>query len=225
MGPSLKAAILTFVYSIQGTPGDKAKTDYIFVDLFEASSARIASLKPRKVICYFSTQFENWRPDAKQFPKEALGKPLGTWEGERWVDYRNDKVRAVLTARMDLAKSKKCDGIDPDNIDGHTTKTGFPLTATTQKQFMQFLSDYAHKKGMLIGLKNSAETAKSLDPLVDFAVVEECAKYKECGKYSKRPMFQIEYTKLNQKVCDDAKARGNSVIFADLKLTKFEFCK
>lgn len=215
----------TFVYSIQGAPGDKLKTDYIFVDLFEASSARIASLKPRKVICYFSSSWEEWRPDAKQFPKEALGKPLGDWPGERWADYRNAKVKSIMAARMDLAKSKKCDGIDPDNVDSHTHKTGFPLSAATQREFMQYLSSYAHKQGLLIGLKNNAETAKSLDGLVDFAVVEECAKYKECSRYSKRPMFQIEYTKLDQKVCDDAKARGNAVIFADLKLTKFEFCK
>jgi hypothetical protein len=38
-------------------------------------------------------------------------------------------------ARLDLAKNKKCDGVEPDNIDGFQNKTGFSLSYSDQLNF------------------------------------------------------------------------------------------
>lgn len=205
--------ITTFVYALHMCAASYSQKT-VFVDLFDCA-------KTKGRICYFSTQFEDWRPDAKDFPKDALGKPLGDWKGERYADYRNAKVKAIMQKRMDKAKSKHCAGIDPDNVDIHTHNTGFKLTAKDQRTFIEFLSKEAKKRGLLIGLKNSSETAKALSPLVDFHVVEECTKYKECGKYPQSKSFFIEYTKRSDAVC---KLRPYTV-FADQALKKMEWCK
>jgi hypothetical protein len=186
----------------------------VFVDLFDCKNTRDR-------ICYFSTQYEEWRPDKKDFPKEALGKPLGSWPGERWVDYRNPKVKALLLKRMDMAKDKGCRGIDPDNVDGHTTNTGFKLNASDQKTFIKWLATEARKRKLTIGLKNSSETAKSLSQYVDFHVVEECTKYKECDKYPKDKSYFIEYSNRSDAVC---KLRPNTM-FADLALKSLSWCR
>lgn len=82
-----------------------------------------------RVICYFSAgTWEDWRSDAQAYPKEALGKALPDWAGERWLDYRRDDVRQLLSKRLDLAVDKGCDGADPDNVDGYSNDNGLGLT-------------------------------------------------------------------------------------------------
>ncbi len=119
------------------------------VDLWETSIAKIDALhrRGRKVICYSSAgSRENWRPDAADFPAAAIGRPLDDWPGERWVDVREPAVRAIMQKRMDLAARKGCDAVDPDNVDGYTAATGFPLTAADQASYNRFLATQAHAR-------------------------------------------------------------------------------
>ena len=223
----------SFVYSINGNTGDKYKVSTIFVDLFDSSPTRINNLKKqgKTVICYFSAgSAENWRPDYKKYPAAALGNNMSGWSGEKWVDYRNSTVIQLLTNRIKLAKSKGCDGVDPDNVDGHLNNTGFSLKKTDQRKFMSLLSSAAKAEGMLIGLKNSAETAADLESLTNFVVVEQCEEYNECNMYkafskSNKPIYQIEYRAVNAGLCANSLKRGASIIFANSALTKIEFCK
>ena len=125
---------------LQGTL-QKPNRQLYDIDLFDTPATTIAELKNqgRTVICYFSAgSYENWRPDANQFPQAALGKPLDGWEGENWLDIRNATVRSIMGKRMDLAKQKGCDGVDPDNVDGYSNDTGLPLTAAHQLDYNRF---------------------------------------------------------------------------------------
>jgi hypothetical protein len=88
-----------------------------------------------------------------------------------------------MTARIDLAKSKGCDGLEPDNVDGYSNKSGFPLTAQDQISFDAFLADQAHARGLIVALKNSTDLDISLVAKYDLAVVEECFKYNKCSAY------------------------------------------
>lgn len=45
---------------------------------------------------------EDWRPDADDFPAEALGEPLGDWEGEVWADVNNEVHTRVIGYNMPL---------------------------------------------------------------------------------------------------------------------------
>ncbi len=58
-------------------------------------------------------------------------------------------------------------------VDGYTTKTGFPLTATDQLDYLSFLSTIARSMGMAVGLKNSPDLANDVVAKFDFVVSGE----------------------------------------------------
>jgi len=222
----------SFAYAINPKAKVSGTPDVMFVDLFDTSASKIKSYKDKdqRVICYFSAGTrESWRSDKNKFPSKAVGKKMEEWDGENWVDYRDSGVRSVMSARIATAKSKGCEGIDPDNIDGHLNSTNFSLKSSDQKSYISFLASEARAKGMLMGLKNSAETASKLVDLVDFAVVEECHAYGECSSYSSfskkgKAIFQVEYRGKSSSLCSKAKSQKATLIFSDYDLKSFKTC-
>jgi endo-alpha-1,4-polygalactosaminidase (GH114 family) len=194
------------------------------LDLFETDTQLIDRLhrKGRRVICYMSVgTVEDWRPDAQHFPAVVVGRPYPEWPGERWLDLRAiDAIGPVLEARLDLARDKGCDGIDPDNLDGYETENGFPLTAEDTIRFLRFLSGAARDRGLSIGLKNGADLLPEVIGLVDWVLVEDCAAQGWCAALKPAAaaglaVFQVEYTDAPldwAEVCADARAQGFSAI-------------
>ena len=190
----------------------------VFLDLFDTKVVP----KNQFTVAYINTQFEDWRPDAKDFPKSLLGKVLGNWKGERWVDYRDVRLFSILKKRIQKAKDLGYNAVDFDNIDGHLNDTGFKLKASDQLAFVRSITEYSHGLGLKTGLKNSAETAASLKPYFDFVVIEQCYFYKECGRYASFPVrFNIEYTPKSDSQCK----LSPNMIFANKDLTRQEFCR
>lgn len=180
------------------------------VDAEDTSKAQVAALKARGVrtICYVNAgAFENWRPDRGAFPAVVLGRPLQGWPGERWLDIRRrDLLLPILTARMDTCRAKGFDAVDPDNLDGYTNASGFPLTRADTVAYVRALATAAHRRGLAIGLKNATETIPQLVAAVDFAVNEECEQYRECGAYrpflnAGKAVFHIEYRGTVAAIC------------------------
>lgn len=196
-------------------------------DLFDTPQETIDALhaQGRRVICYFSAgSYENWRDDAVDFPEEALGNDLSGWPGEKWLDIRNATVRTIMTARMDVAVQKGCDGVDPDNVDGYTNNTGFPLTANDQKTYDLFLATEAHARGLSVGLKNALDLIPELVDAFDFQINEQCREYDECDLLAPfiaagKPVFNIEYNTIYddpeefKTLCADAKARRFATLY------------
>lgn len=176
------------------------------------------------VICYFSAgTSENWRSDYGRFPSSVKGGKVDGWSGERWLNTKSSTVLDIMKDRIDLAKSKGCHGIDPDNVDGFDNNTGFSLSKSDSTNYLKNLASYAHSKGLMMGLKNSAEIASSLSSTLDFAVVEECHQWNECSSYNgftskNKAVFQIEYTRKSNNLCNNAKNMGATLIFADWDL-------
>lgn len=196
------------------------------IDLYETPKQSITNLKAqgRIVICYFSAgTWEDWRPDAKSFPKAAIGKPLPEWLGEYWLDYRRADVRKLLAKRLDLARSKGCDGVDPDNMDGYSNDNGLKLTRAQQIDFNRWLAAEAHRRNLSVGLKNAVELLPQLAAHFDFAVNESCYQYEECGGYvpmrrQGKPIFIADYRGYNTKLCSRAKTSGFRLQFFNLDL-------
>lgn len=216
----------TWYWQLQGTINTAQNVKVYDIDLYDTSTTMIQSLKAsgKFVLCYFSAgSYENWRSDASQFPASALGNNLDGWPGERWLDIRNQEVRNIMARRMDLAKSKGCDGLEPDNVDGYQNNPGFPLTAQDQINYLSYLADQAHARGLQIALKNSTDLVKSLVDKFDFAVVEECFKYNECQMYSPfvqkgKAVLNAEYSSYSGATCSTAKSLGFSTVFYNLAL-------
>ena len=151
--------------------------DLYDIDLFDTSTSTIQTLhqQGKKVICYFNAgAYEPWRDDADTFPPALLGNSVEGWEEEKWLDIQASGLRPIMIARLDVAKQKGCDGVEPDNVDGYENDTGFALTPADQKEYNLFLAKEAHKRGLSIGLKNDLPQVKELEPYFDFAVNEEC---------------------------------------------------
>ncbi len=192
------------------------------IDMFDNSANTVASLhsKGRKVVCYISAgSWENWRPDADKFPQSVLGNSLGGWPGEKWLDIRQiDIIGPLMKARMNKCKNKGFDGIEPDNIDGYQSNTGFPLTYQDQIRYNKFLANYAHKINLSIGLKNDVDQVGALLPYFDWTLNEECFKYKECKKLlpfinANKAVFQVEYNLDTADFCPQA----NNMNFNSMK--------
>jgi hypothetical protein len=200
------------------------------LDLFDAEPSTIAALHAAggTVICYFSAgSFEDWRPDVGRFPKTVIGKAYEGWPGESWLDIRQrDALAPILEARLDLAKQKHCDAVDPDNVDGFTNPTGFALSADDQRAFNLWLADAAHRRGLAIGLKNAAELVDELVGSFDFAIIESCAAEDACAAFEPfstagKAVFQIEYREETPDwpaICRDAAGRHFTAILAGLEL-------
>ncbi len=196
------------------------------IDLFDTPTTTIASLSSRgKIVhCYFSAgSYEDWRPDKSSYPASVLGKPLDGWPGERWVDLRSTTLRNILLARLDLAKSKGCAGVDPDNVDGYGHDTGFSLKQSDTVNFLRWLSTEAHRRGLTVGLKNGIEILSQVAGAMDFAVNEQCHEYSECSAYrsflsSGKPVFNVEYRGTLSTLCSKAKPLKLSTIKAPLAL-------
>jgi hypothetical protein len=176
------------------------------VDLFNESASWIATIKARgqKVICYYSSgTSENFRPDFGSFPAAVKGSTNG-WAGENWLDIRASSgalaiIQPIMAARLDLAVSKGCDGVEPDNVDGFDNKTGFAITAADQLVYNKWTADQAHARGLSVGLKNDVAQLADLVDWYDWALNEECGVYQECGGYSvfqaaNKAVFHTEYT-------------------------------
>jgi endo-alpha-1,4-polygalactosaminidase (GH114 family) len=179
-----------------------ADADIWDIDLFDNTAATISTLqsKGRKVICYFSAgTYEDWRSDISKFDSADFGSNLDDWPGEKWLNIKSTSVRSIMTSRLDMAKEKGCDGVDPDNIDAYGNENGLGLTEADSIDFLTFLATEAHSRGMAIGLKNGGDIIGSVIDKMQWSVNEQCAEYNECDVYAaftevNKPVFHIEYS-------------------------------
>src|SRR5437867_9714950 len=203
----------TWQWQLTGSPIDTSLVVQMYdVDLFDTNPIVVSTLhgQGRKAICYMSAgTWEDWRPDASQFPASVKGKGNG-WAGEKWLDIRNLGVLGpLMEARMDLCKAKGFDGIEPDNVDGYANTTGFPLSNVDQMKFNTFLANAAHARGLSVGLKNDLDQVAALQPLFDWALNEQCFQYKECSSLTPfvkagKAVFQVEYRLTTTQFCTQA---------------------
>ncbi len=200
------------------------------LDLFETDASVVDALhaQGRAVVCYISAgSWEDWRPDADQFPEAVIGRDYGGWPGENWLDIRQiDLLTPILRARLDLCAAKGFDGVEPDNIDGYTNETGFPLTYADQLTFNLWLAEEAHARGLSIGLKNDSEQVADLLPYFDWALTEDCFDQGWCEEMlpfieARKPVFAAEYTDAGIALadfCPQAAEWGFSVILKHREL-------
>ncbi len=223
----------TWQWQLLGTLNLGYDVDLYDIDLFDTPAETITQLKNagRRVICYFSAgSSEDWRPDFDELDEAVIGDPLDDWEGERWLDIRKDNVLAVMRQRLDLAVSKGCDGVEPDNVDGYSNETGFSLTRADQRAFNKYIANQARSRGLAVGLKNTGALADELVAYFDFSLNEQCHEYSECDELAPfvaagKPVFNAEYasslaraTTLSQTYCPAALGENLRTLILPLDL-------
>jgi endo-alpha-1,4-polygalactosaminidase (GH114 family) len=172
------------------------------IDAYDNAASVVSALHAKGfiVIAYVSFgTYENWRPDAAGFPANVKGSSNG-WPGENWLDIRSDTVKTIMAARLDLIKSKGFDAVEPDNVDGYSNSTGFPLTAQDQLNYNEWIAAQCHLRGLSVGLKNDIDQVTTLQPYFDWTLNEESYKYNEYSGLSaftgnNKAVFEVEYGK------------------------------
>jgi hypothetical protein len=202
------------------------------LDAFDTPATVVTKLHRmgRRVVCYVDVgTWENWRPDAKEFPKRVLGNKDGHWKGERWLDIRATSIlEPIMAHRLDLCKKKGFDGVDPDNLDGYQNHTGFPLTYREQLTYDTWVAKAAHDRGLTAAQKGDDGQVKDLVKIFDFAVVEQCFAQDWCKKFDvysgdNRLVVDVEYyanvTRFQDKNCPEAAQNRDTAILKKLQLT------
>jgi hypothetical protein len=162
---------------------------------------------PAYSICYvnaFQTQADERgvdRPDERSnWPRRLVLNRLGDdphWGGEYLIDIRSARKRkraARWVAPMILACADAgYEGIEFDNLDSWTRFNGTPLGPRVPfgkhaaLAYARLLAARAHRRGLAVGQKNTAQLTRrqSRRTGFDFAIAEECGRWRECGRYTK----------------------------------------
>jgi hypothetical protein len=202
--------------------------DMYDVDLFDVTDAAIAALHKRNkiVVCYFSAgSYEAYRDDWSDYfdfiqpdiPYTGTNAPfankMAEWEGERWLDIRRiDLLGPIMKSRLQYAVDRKCDAVEPDNMDAYDNnkESGLQLTESDQLAYNRFIATEAHNVGLSVGLKNDVGQLADLVNDYDFAVNEQCFEEKECSEYKiftdmDKAVFGVEYSGRICSFCTKAK--------------------
>jgi hypothetical protein len=225
-----RTTIAPWQWQLQGKIDTSVPAPVYDVDGFETSRATVAKLhaQGRKVICYLDVgSWEPYRPDKAEFPDSVIGRRYAGFEEERWLDVAHfRRFERPLKQRFDMCARKGFDAVEPDNVAGWEpeNKTGFKITRADQLRFNRWIARQVHARGMAVALKNDGRQAAELAPDFDFAVVEECFHYHECGYYKNtfvaegKAVFEAEYEQEPKAYCTTARAIGFSAIRKSLGL-------
>jgi hypothetical protein len=225
---------IELLYTLNDTSNNASIYD---IDLFDNPTSILDDLHDlgRKVICYFSAgSYEDFRSDASSFHPSDYGKELDGWPGEYWLNTSSPNVRSIMQKRLDLAVEKGCDGVDPDNVDGYDNDNGIGLTQAMAVEYVNWLADEAHSRGMAVGLKNAAKLIPDVLDAMQWQVNEQCVQYSECAEFQPfidagKPVFHIEYptdggtlnvvsASTKKTICGDADAKQFSTVLKNMIL-------
>jgi hypothetical protein len=193
----------------------------------------VSPLAEGYTMCYvnaFQTQ-----PDAvrwwKQNHRDLLLKKDGafvvdSYWGEILFDIRTAAKREALAVIVGEwigeCKADGFDAIEPDNLDSWTRSKQL-ISKADAFAFASLIIDRAHSEGVPIGQKNAAgQTQLGKDTGFDFAVAEECGRYRECGAYVDAfgdQVYVIEYRREDFRYSCDHWGDQLSIILRDRKVT------
>lgn len=216
------SAIQSFDIQLNDPGSAAAIPDVQMVELdHDTAPGILQAVKARgaKLVCYINAgAWESYRSDKDRFPPEVLGDGYDGYPEERWLDIRAiDKLAPIMRARLDQCVAKGFDAVDPDNINGYSNETGFPINSADQLAYNRWLMKEAHARGLAIALKNAPEFAEQLSAEgYDMAVTESCFADGFCEQFSAfiaagKPVFDLEYLDEGMALddfCDDAKTLG-----------------
>jgi hypothetical protein len=201
------------------------------VDLFDTTETQIAALRGagRRVLCYVSVgTLESWRSDAADFPTEAVGMANANYPDERWLDIRHPIVRTRMTARMDAAGQKGCDGVELSSVSSGGQNTGFPLTSSDVLDYAGLLTSQSRRLGLSPGIGGGEDRAATLEPEFDWAFTQGCLEAAHCGALApfvaaQKVVFAVEFgTEADlPSICPLAQAAGVNALIKNRSLDAF----
>jgi hypothetical protein len=156
------------------------------------------------------------------------------WGGEYLLDISTRAKRRRIAARLDrylrACARKGFDAIEPDNLDSWTRFDGTPRAGDVpfgKRQalaFARLIARRAHALGLAVAQKNTVELTRAQVRRVgfDFAIAEECGRYRECDGYRRLHgdhVVAIEYRRRDFRAACRAVGDRISVVLRDRNVT------
>ena len=92
------------------------------LDPEDVTSDQVRELRARGAypVCYVNVgAWEDWRADAKLFPKEVIGKGYPNLPGAHWLNVsKQNEFFHLMESRIKVCADKGFLGVDADNVDG-----------------------------------------------------------------------------------------------------------
>jgi hypothetical protein len=131
-------------------------------------------------------------------------------------------LAAVVGRWIDGCARAGYQAVEPDNLDSWTRSKN-RLSMADNKAYAKLLIRRAHRRGLAIAQKNTAELGSAGKAMgFDFAIAEECNVYGECGKYTGPygdRVYEIEYSDNggmdNFRSACSARGSSISIIYRD----------
>jgi hypothetical protein len=181
-------------------------------------------------VCYVNAfqaqpgRASDWQADL--LLRDARGEAVidEDWD-EQLIDLRTPDRRKRAAARVahwieDCARHGY-QAVEPDNYDSYTRSRGL-IDAADATAYLSILARTAHRHGLAIAQKNTAELAPKREAVgLDFAVAEECGAYDECGTYLRAfegHVVDIEYTREGLRAACGVRELRPAVVLRDLDL-------
>ena len=196
-------------------------------------------------ICYvnaFQTQDDERgvdRPDERSnWPKRLVLSRLGddpNWGGEYLVDISSAAKRARaadwLQQMIRGCADKGFDAVEYDNLDSWTRFDGTPVAdrvpfgKAQAIRYAHLLTRRAHALGLAVAQKNTLQLSRRQSRAIgfDFAIAEECGRYRECPDWRARfgnHVIDIEYRRSDFKRACRSIGKQVSVVLRDLNVTQ-----
>jgi Glycoside-hydrolase family GH114 len=152
-------------------------------------------------VCYVNA-FQTQPGERARWPPDLVLTELGDdpgWPAEFAIDISTDRKR-VRAARRVGRMVRRCaekgfEAVEYDNLDSWTRFEGAPFGRADAVAYARRLVRIAHARGLAAAQKNTPQLARRRIGF-DFAIAEECGRYRECARYRARfgdHLLAIEY--------------------------------
>jgi len=188
-------------------------------------------------ICYVNAfQTQNDRRGA--WPRDLVLEELGDdpqWGGEYLVDLstpaKRRRAAATVQPMIEACAEKGFDAVEYDNLDSWTRFDGTPLARdvpfgeAAAIAYAEQLADRGHALGLAVAQKNTPQlTRRQARGRIgfDFAIAEECGRYRECGAYRRLygdRVIDVEYGRRGFDAACRAAGRRISIVLRNRGVT------
>ncbi|MFI1972171.1 endo alpha-1,4 polygalactosaminidase [Streptomyces cinnamoneus] len=135
---------------------------------------------------------------------------------------KREALMNVVGPWIDDCAAAHYDAVEPDNLDSYERSEG-KLTPQHAAAFARLLAARAHQRHLAVAQKNTADLLPQHARIgFDFAVVEECGRYKECSEFSDAygaKVFDVEYGKKDFTAACRAWGKELSVTLRDREVS------
>ena len=230
-----------FDYQIGGDYPPAPEVEVVSRDWFSGSPAGGGTYS----ICYvngFQTQADERgtdRPDEhRNWPRSLVLERLGddpNWGGEYLVDLRSAAKRRRAAGwvgqMIEGCAAKGYDAVEFDNLDSWTRFDGTPLARRVPfgradaVAYAHLLADRAHALDLAVAQKNTVQLKPAEVGRVgfDFAIAEQCARYRECDRYKRLfgdLVIDVEYRRRDfDRACETVGA-ALSIVLRDVGVSR-----